>query len=271
MADINLGTTSPNSNYITRSEPFYYGNQMKSWANTPMAYALDIEIENHFSKILEFPLDRIIYASNEYAFRERTRKNDGDLNLPFLNYYRTGYEESQRNWFNDYANRFGLMDLSNSFTSLLGGGRLRIYPITITYEATAFFGQNKDCEYAMNKLLFDASNETKIIPQLETNKGDIFQNIGIIDFDLSYNPTYQESDWLEQNRIWTIGIDFSVTTFMIGNFNANPDVDSQGNPMPLHVAKSVLLQFFCAKKLNYQDYMKSERMEWILSEYFGNQ
>ena len=37
---------------------------------------------------------------------------------------------------------------------------MRIYPITISYEGTAFFAQNKDCEYAMNKLLFDNSNET---------------------------------------------------------------------------------------------------------------
>lgn len=270
MADIDVATINPNSHFITRSEPFYYGNQMKSWANTPMVYSLDIAIENHFSSILELPLDRIIYASNEYCFRERTRKNNGDLNLPFVNYYRTGYEKSEREWFNNYSNKYGLIDRENKFTSLLGG-RLRVYPITITYEATAFFSQNKDCEYAMNKLLFEDSNETILNPQLETDKGDIIENIAIFDSDLSYNPTYQESDWLEQNRIWTIGIDFSVTTFMIGNFNPLPDRDANGNPMPLHVAKSVLLQFFCAKKLNYQDYMKSERMEWILSEYFNTQ
>ena len=257
----NVATTESNSHYITRSSSFYYGEQMKSWANTPMSYALDIAIENHFGKTLEFPLDRIIYASNEYCFRERTRKNEGDLNLPFLNYYRTGYEDSEREWFNDYSNRFGLIDRTNKFTSLMGG-KMRIYPITITYEATAFFGQNKDCEYAMNKLLFDKSNETIIKPQLETNDGDIIENAGLMSFDIEYNPTYQESDWLEQNRIWSIGIDFSVTTFMIGKFDTNPS--------NLHVAKSVLLEFFSAKKLDHENYMNSEQMEWILTEYFGN-
>ena len=259
--DNNVATTQSNSHYITRSSPFYYGEQMKHWASTPMSYAIDIAIENHFSKSLEFPLDRIIYASNEYCFRERTRKNEGDLNLPFLNYYRVGYNKSEREWFNDYSNRFGLIDRQNKFTSILGG-KMRIYPITIQYEATVFFAQNKDCEYAMNKLLFDASNETTIEPQLETNDGDIIKNSGLVNFDLEYNPTYQESDWLEQNRIWTIGIDFSVTTFMIGNFDTNPD--------NLHVAKSVLLEFFSAKKLNYENYMDSEQMEMLLVEYFGN-
>ena len=81
----NIATTNQNSHYMTKSQPFYYGEQMKHWASTPMSYALDIAIENYFCQTLEFPLDRIIYASNEYCFRERTRKKEGDLNLPFLN------------------------------------------------------------------------------------------------------------------------------------------------------------------------------------------
>ena len=207
---------------------------MKSWANTPMSYAIDIAIENHLGKTLEFPLDRIIYASNEYCFRERTRRNEGELNLPFLNYYRVGFDDADRPWKNDFSNRFGLIDRENKFTSLMGG-KMRIYPITISYEATAFFGQNKDCEYAMNKLLFDSSNETIIKPQVETNDGDIIENAG--------------------------GLDFTVTTYMIGKFDQNPD--------GLHVAKKVLLEFFTAKKLNYENYKESERMEILLSEYFG--
>ena len=263
-------TTNSNSHYITRSSPFYYGEQMKSWANTPMVYALDIAIENHLSKTLELSLDRIIYASNEYCFRERTRKNEGDLNLPFLNYYRKSFGKSNREWFNDYSNRFGLIDRENKFTSLLGG-RLRVYPISISYEATVFFAQNKDCEYAMNKLLFEDSNETILNPQIETDKGDIIENIAIFNSELEYMPNYQESDWLEQNRIWSISLDFEVDTFMIGNFNPFPDKDANGNPMPLHVAKSVLLEFFSAKKINYDDYKKSEQIEWLLERYFENQ
>lgn len=259
--DINTtSTTNPNPHFMTKPQPFYYGEQMKSWANTPMSYAMDIAIENHFSDVLEFPLDRIIYASNEYCFRERTRTNGGELNLPFLNYYRIGFEDAERPWKNDYSNRFGLIDRENKFTSILGG-KMRIYPITISYEGTAFFAQNKDCEYAMNKLLFDNSNETIVKPQVETNDGDIITNAGLMNFDIEYNPTYQESDWLEQNRIWTIGIDFTITTYMIGNFDTNPD--------NLHVAKSVLLEFFTAKKLNYENYKDSEQMEMFLTEYFG--
>ena len=269
MSD-NIATTNTNSHYMTRTSPFFYGEQMKSWANTPMGYALDIAIENKLSDLLELPLDRIIYASNEYCFRERTRKNEGDLNLPFLNYYRKSFGDSNREWFNDYSNRFGLIDRQNKFTSLLGG-RLRVYPVSIGYEATVFFAQDKDCQYAMNKLLFESSNETIIEPQIETDKGDIIKNTGNVTFNLEYMPNYQESDWLEQNRIWSIDLDFEVDTFMIGNFNPLPDRDKDGNPMPLHVAKSALLEFFSAKKINYENYNDSEQMEWILERYFENQ
>ena len=62
------------------------------------------------------------------------------------------------------------------------------------------------------------------------------------------------------NRIWSIGVDFSVQTFMIGEFD--------GNPNNLHVAKEVVLEFFTAKKIDYSDYNNSEQLQWILKEYF---
>lgn len=254
-----VATVNSNPNYISKSEPFYYGNQMKSWANVPMSYAQDIAIENYFSQVLELPLDRIIYASNEYCFRERTRKNKGELNLPFFNYYRKGFEPTDRPWFNNYANKFGMLDTYNKFTSALGG-KIKLYPITMNYEGTVFYAQDKDNLYAVNKLLYESSNETKIYPQIETNDGTIIKNIGIVDFNIDYMPNYQESDWLEQNRIWSIGVDFSVQTFMIGEFD--------GNPNNLHVAKKVVLEFFTAKKFDYSDYNNSEQLQWVLKEYF---
>lgn len=258
--DINTtATTNPNPHYMTKSQPFYYGDKFEKWGNTPMTYALDIAIENHIAKTLQFPLDRIIYASNEYCFRERTRRNEGELNLPFFNYYRTGFEEADRPWRNYRVSKWGLLDSNNEFTSKLGG-KIKAYPITVTYEGTAFFAQDKDCQYAMNRLLYEDFNETCLTPKLETNDGTILENMAIFDSELEYMPTYQESDWLEQNRIWTIGIDFAVQTFMIGDFD--------DNPANLHVAKEVLFNFFSAKKLDYDNYENSEQIEWLLKDYF---
>lgn len=260
----NTATTTPNPHYITNPTSFYYGNQMKKWASTPIAYSVDIALENYMGETLEFPLDRIIYASNEYCFRERTRTNNGELNLPFMNYYRIGYDYTDKLWFNDYSNRFGLHDAENKFTSLLGG-RMKVYPVTIEYESTVFFAQNKDCEYAMNKLMYASSNETIITPRLETNNGDIIKNAGVLGLDIEYNPMYQENDWLIQNRIWTIGLGITLRTFMIGEF----DTVGDNQFTSLQVCKSVVLDFFSAKKLNYQNPMDSEQIEKLLSVYFG--
>lgn len=261
MIDSSVATINPNPHFITKSEPFYYGNQFKNWSDTPIVYALDIAVENWFSSVLKFPLDRIIYASNDYCFRERTRKNNGNLNLPFFNYHKTNYDISDKLWFNDWSNRFGLHDINNQFTSAMGG-KMKVYPITIEYEGNAFFAQNKDCEYAMNKLLYNASNETIINPLLETSDGTILKNAGVLNLDLEYNPSYNENDWLEMNRIHTIGINFSVRTFMIGQFDTNAD--------NLHVAKKSMLQFFSAKSLNYEEPLSSPQLIMLLSEYFEN-
>lgn len=259
--NVTYATTNPNSHYITNSSSFYYGNQMNHWSAVPISYSVDIAVEYLFSEVLEFPLDRIIYASNDYCFRERTRVNKGELNLPFMNYYRTGYDYSSRRWFNDFSNRFWLQDSQNERTTLMGG-KMKIYPIEIQYEGTVFFAQNKDCEYAMNKLLYVNSNETIITPKLEFGDGNILENAGVFNLDVDYNPEYQENEWLEKNRIWTIGLEFSVRTFMIGQFDRNPD--------NLRIAKSVLLEFFSAKKINYESPMDSPQLEMLLSTYFGD-
>jgi site-specific DNA-cytosine methylase len=47
--------------------------------------------------------------------------------------------------------------------------------------------------------------------------------------------------------------------------------DKNGNPMKLKVAKNVLLEFFSAKKLDYNNYMNSEQMEMLLSKYFNGE
>ena len=49
-----------------------------------MVYSMDIYLEKYFSEVLNFPLDRIIYASNEYFFIERGIKNCGYLNIKFI-------------------------------------------------------------------------------------------------------------------------------------------------------------------------------------------
>lgn len=226
MADIKLSNKS-----------FYYENEFNFWTNQISTYALDIAIENYFGELLNFTKDRIIYASNDFCFRERGRKNDGNLQLPFMNYYRTGYSESDREWFNNYANLIGIMDVANEgYVSTLGT-QLKLVPIKAEYEGSIFFSQHQDVEYAWSRLVLEQSNETRLYPNLIANTGNILKNIGIVNFDIEFNPDYNESEWLEQNKIWSISCNFDIDTFFIyGNDN-------------FHIAQEVICEFLTAKNI----------------------
>ncbi len=217
---------------------FYYKDQFSEhWTNSEIsAYSLDIAIEQWMSKVLRFPLDRIIYASNDFTFRERTRKNEGNLNLPYVSYFKTDYEEVDRQWWNNYANCIGVLDVANEGYENILGTTLKITPIKVVYEATAFFSQHKDCEFAYKELLKEESNETILYPQFNLANGDIVKNIGIQTLELTWNPIYNESDWLESNKIYTIGMDMSYDTFYI-----------TGNNTDVHFADEIILDFMTQK------------------------
>ena len=54
---------------------------------------------------------------------------------------------------------------------------------------------------------------------------------------------------------------------MIGEFNQKSDDGS--DDYYLNVSRKAVLEFFSAKKLNYQHPMQSEDIVMLLSEYFG--
>ena len=243
---------------IPNSSFYYKDDYSKNWVDDNIyVYALDICLEEYLGGLLKFSLDRIIYTQNSYTFYERERKNDGLLNLPYMNYYRVGYSEADRSWFNQWANQ--LYPLSHNEQIYTLGQKIKIFPIKIEYEATAFFSQSKDLEHAYRNMLFEASNESIIYPTLETKNKDTVKNIGIVDFDLEYEPNFEQEDWLEKNKIHSIGMNFSVDTFMF-----------VGDLSEMSIAEEVILKFLSAKELNYEDIDKSKGIE-LLIEYFGEQ
>lgn len=192
---------------------FYYQNEFKSnLIPAPDVYSVDIALEDFLSKILDFPLNRIIYASNENCLRERTRLNDGLLKLPFLNYHKIGYSENDRQWFNNRSNmyRFVPDDLNIKLDTYV-----KYFPIKIEYECTVFFDQDKDKELAMKKLMYEASNESFIKPEITLSNGDTLMIPCVVNLDLDFEPNYTEQDWLENNKIHTIGISIECNTIMV--------------------------------------------------------
>ena len=170
------------------NDSYYYQKEFEDDFNQIMVYSMDIYLEKYFSEVLNFPLDRIIYASNEYCFRERGRKNGGELNIPFMNYYRTNYSETDRPWFKNQSNLRHILGSEEVVKEL--GRNFRCTPIKCDYEGTIFFSQNKDVEYACNQLLFEKSNETIIPYSIIINNKVQLNNTAIFSVDIDFNQNY---------------------------------------------------------------------------------
>jgi hypothetical protein len=205
-----------------RDESFY-GSEIENFHN--VVYALDIAVKQHYSGlILGDDTSRIIYASNQYAFKERARKNNGNLNLPFMNYWHQDitYNTDRFLW-NNKANIEGLFDEEL-------GQSLRIIPARVSYENSFWVNRFEDLLYAKIKVMDDESNETILYPTMSINSRDV-PIPAFLKYNYSFRPNYAEQDWLEQNKIQTIGLDIEFDTlFIVSNFD-------------IYVSKEFILNF----------------------------
>lgn len=160
-------------------------------------------------------MSRVIYASNDYAFKRRVELNAAantqGLNLPFQNFKITNVMKgTQRPWFNHEMAIQGYQDYTI-------GKRIKLIPVTINFESTLFFSTEADAMWLQQKLLWDASLETKIKPSVDLSlldplnplvpKVTTLDMIGVIGMEPSYNPQFTENDWLEKNKIRTATLD----------------------------------------------------------------
>lgn len=151
----------------------------------------------------------MIYARNNFALRKRTGGQElNNLNLPFMNFKQNGIESTtKRNWFNYVANTNGI------YVSELNR-KLRLSPITINYDATAWFGRDDDTQYAAQLLTYDNDVETRITFNVEILGVEV-QLLAILDYKLRTDLDYDEAEWLTKNNIHSIGIDFIAQTFYV--------------------------------------------------------
>jgi hypothetical protein len=127
---INVDTSNdPNIIYNVPETSFYYGQEFLDDDNDFFItqYALDMAIETKFANMLfHGDMSRIIYASNDWCFTERSRRNKGLLEFPFMNYYLASKSLSTRRMlFNNQANVGGI-DLG--MAEILGG-KFRVSPV----------------------------------------------------------------------------------------------------------------------------------------------
>jgi len=232
----------------------YY--DLTSFRNT--IYTLNIALETYLSnQLFKNDATRIVYSSSEFAFRKRTQElsklgngtNLNNLDLPFLNYKITGIDRSvSRQWWNKPIVNRGL------FIDELGF-KVKCLPVKISYDSTIYFHRDDDLLYAYNQLLWDDGDETKINFSLMVEGVELgFFSLYMLD-NMSYEPTYNETEWLTRNKIHTASLNFTCETVII-----------KDNLLNFGIPEKVILDFMVMHEVN-NDISNEERLEFIVDRF----
>lgn len=191
--------------------PSYYAD--KNFLN--IAYATDIELENHFSNML-FGGDtsRIVYSSNAHAMRKRSKQSgeetsSSNLHLPFMNYRTDDYRIDPGNirWnARAYTQGVYIPELQQ---------KIVYAPLIVEYEATFWCHRDDELRYAFNEVHFDSGNKTVLTPSVEIDGNTVPFTAWLTYDDLQFDPEYDENDWLERNNIHSAAIDFQIETLAL--------------------------------------------------------
>ncbi|HYX08183.1 MAG TPA: hypothetical protein VE912_15740 [Bacteroidales bacterium] len=191
--------------------PSYYQDQ--NFIN--IAYAVDIVAENHFSDMLfKGDSSRVIYASNEFAMRERARQaqdnvSTSNLNLPFMNYRTDDYriDGSNPRWHvRAYTSGAYIPAIKQNIVYA---------PLIIEYQSTFWCNRDDDLRYAFNELHFDSGNKTTLVPTVSVAGETVELTAWLSYNNLEFDPEYNETDWLEKNNIHSAVLDFQIETFAL--------------------------------------------------------
>jgi hypothetical protein len=217
-------------------------------------YAVHIALENYFSNMFfNEDVSRIVYASNDYAFRARSgqNKDESNLDFPFLNYRRTSWD-----LYEDVYKLTVPSLVSGIFIEELGA-KVQLDPVVINFESTLWFSREDDMAYAYRLLRKDAEALTEIPFTLEIDNQE-FDLWCQLDYEtLEYDPDYNENDWLEQNHIHSISMDFSIKMFDL--WTEDP---SAGN---FSITERVLFDYINRKNINGIN-NEVEAMSYLISE-----
>lgn len=200
-------------------------------------YASLIALDNHLSNTF-FNGDgtRVLTASNDYALRKRfdQNKDETNLKLPFMNYKRTNwdYDRDIGKWSNpSFAEGIYLDDV---------GKKVKILPVVVDFEATLWFATEHDMARAYHLLRFDSDGLTELNYDLLIDEVPVPMWIWFTYNDADYDPSYNESDWLVQNKIHTISLDFTAHFFDI-------DVAPGPSSTSFSITEEVILEFAARK------------------------
>lgn len=195
--------------------------------NSTTYFTSYVALKEYFANLL-FDGDgtRIVPASNEQALRRRqdSIKEQTHLFFPFMNLRRTTdffRQDSKGHWNNRlFGDGIWVPEI---------GAKLQMDPVSIPYEATVWLSTEHDLHEAYRRLRFNEDGLTEIEFSTLINEQE-FCNFMQLNTDISYDPTYNDSDWLERNKIHTISVPFTVYTWLT-NLVFPGDLDGEGNPI----------------------------------------
>ena len=238
----------------TLSGRSYYDNRV--YDNVVLSSV--IAIDSYFEKLL-FPGDdaRIVISRNEFAFRRRLQSQRGNensdfqlntLNMPFLNFAPKagGIVRDTSRIIKSHP-----LEVSGFYVNELKR-KMRLTPLHIDFEGTYFSTEESDVDYVVSRLQWQMTEEILLRPVLEIG-GHEFYNYGSLVFsDAEYNSRYEESDFLEKNRIKTVGLVFGLDTYL-PNFH---DASSDSVVLP----KRIVLGFSGRKNLDTWDWTSPDEL-----------
>jgi hypothetical protein len=133
--------------------------------------------------------------------------------MPFCSFKLTqdGVNEgTDRNWWNAALNVEGIW-----MEEL--GRRVRITPMTLSYEACFICQHDTDLYWAQNANIWDKAQETIVESFVDTIGPDkiphTLKNIIIYDAAAHMNAQFTDRDWLEKNKLQTVTMDIQCQTW----------------------------------------------------------
>jgi hypothetical protein len=228
-------------------------------------YVAFMELETYFAReIFKNDLTRIQYAATDFAFRQRLNylartedANTQDYQLPFATYTRnTNWELDTRTGINSaqaYGGTNVGMDIQISEDITIPN--CRFMQVTGDYSMTFFFHTDIDMQIAYETLLWIKRLTPKQWSSTALEYGGARVGIPIVlqINSISVDPShYNEAEWLKQQRIFPIDVQFTIRTMVFdqvaqGTTSTLFKTTEQDAGPTLYIAHSAIFDFMTYK------------------------
>jgi hypothetical protein len=215
-----------------------------------------VATENYFANnVFRSDLTRVVYASPEYAFRQRLnllakagQPSVKELQLPFMSYFRRGNWEidTRAAVQNATAALAGFPEIAASYQ------KLRFLQVKTVFECVAFFNSDLDAQAGYEALLWIQQPSPKQFryPGMEYLGGQFDIPIHLQIDNLVFNPDTTEKDWLVKNRVIPIKFDLLIKSVSMAQRPQTPQSSVFFEQENAVITKKVILDFLAYKYKN---------------------